>query len=218
MSCFLIRKRASIAAGISSALCFFCLVACSLLRVDDIPAKGKVTLKINANFTREELSVVTRAYVYPPLKINEKGVPQEKLFYTSDENENLQWHSPSAEADACQAVIESKLVERGFRIVPFKEILDPQNEYKILVFSPYYTPVLSKDESKQAQVIYTRLIGFILPKDLDLAKKKDWISQEVMARFNLSDDFAAAVKTSFQQSVENIGENGQWLETFPLLK
>ena len=215
---FIRRVLSFVLRGISVAWLLSGLVACNSLRLSEIPARGKVTLKISANFNRENYSIVKRAYVYPPLKINEKGVLLEQLSYTEDPDGNLHWHAPSPEAAGIRTVIESQLTKRGFRIVPFQEILDPQNGYSILVFNAYYTPVLSRDDSRQVQVLFTRLTGVLLPKDLDLEKKQERINQEVLARFNSLDDVTAAIKTSFQQSVKHIGETDQWIETYPLVK
>jgi len=214
-----IRRSLSIATrGLGLALFLSGLTACSSLRSADIPPQGKVTLKMNANFNRDNYSVVTRAYVYPPLKMDGKGALLEKLSYAEDVDGNLHWHAPSIEAAEIRTVIESQLIKRGLRMVPFQEILDPQNEYSILVFNAYYTPILSKDDTRQVQVLFTRLTGVLLPKELDLGGKQERINQEVFVRFNTSDDVTAAVKTSFQQSVAHIGENDQWIETYPLAK
>jgi hypothetical protein len=149
--------------------------------------------------------------------MNERGEVVEELTHSEDAAGNLIWDAPSTESAELRVVIETQLQKRGFRIVPFQEILDPQNGYSILVFNAYYTPVLSKDEARQVQVVSTRLSGVLLPKDLDVSKKQNRIFQASLARFNTGDNVLAAIKTSFKQSVEHIGENGQWVETCPLL-
>ena len=193
------------------------LAACSSLRSADTPAPGRVTLKMSVNFNRENYSIVKKAYVYPPLKIDEKGTLLEKLSYAEDADGNLQWQDPSAEATQIRTVIESELSKRGFRVVPFQDVLSTHNGYSILIFNAYYTPVLSDDDARQVNVLFTRLSGVLLPADLDLGKKQERISQEALVRFNSSDETLAAIKTSFQKSVEYIGQTGQWMETGPLL-
>lgn len=215
--CVMRKMRSIILSGTGVSMLLLGLTACRSVNSADTPAPGKVTLRMNVKMDRENYSIVKKAYVYPPLKIDEKGALLEQLTYAEDSDGNLQWKNPSSEAGEIRAVIESKLSKRGFRIVPFREILSPHNGYSILIFNAYYTPVLSENEERQVKVLFTRLSGVLLPSDLDVTKKQERISQEALVRFNSSDETLAAIKTSFQKSVEYIGQTGQWMETGPLL-
>jgi len=212
-------KKTSIIAGAALLLGLMGLTACGHLRTPKIPKQkpGQITLKIHASFKKEK-GIIRRVYVFPPLEIDEKGVPTEELYHSFDDKGHLLWHAPAEESRLIQSQIEGQLEKRGFRLVPYQDVLDPQNEHAIFVFNPYYTSVLvGNDEGgKHVCVLFVKLVAVTIPGDLDLLKKKDRINQEILVRFHLSDDMDAVIKEAFRHAVKDIGENDQWVEIYQL--
>ncbi|MBM4152257.1 MAG: hypothetical protein FJ220_01875 [Kiritimatiellaceae bacterium] len=193
-------------------------VACKSNNTAKDTVPGVIALRMKAEFNKEKNSVVNQAYVYPPLKIDEKGVALEELYYTEDSSGNLTWHSPSPEAVALGAAVEAQLRKRGYRVVPFHEVLSVKVDHSVVIFNSYYTAALPSSETKQARVVYTRLTGVTLPVDLDPNKKRIRINQEVMVRYHSSNDDISITGKTLQYAVDHIGERGEWVDTFSLLE
>jgi len=213
-------KGASVAVCAGLLLGLMGLTACGHLRTPRIPKPkpGQITLKASAAYKRYDDRIIRRVYVFPALEIDEQGVPTEELYHSLDEKGHLIWHAPAEKSRLIQSEIERLLEKRGFRLVPYQDVLDPRYEHAILVFNPYYTSVLAEKEEdgKHVYVLFIKLLASTIPGDLDLLKKKDRINQESLVRFHPSDDVDSVTIAAFRNAVKNIGKNEQWVEIFQL--
>ncbi len=199
-----------------SALCS-ALFSCGHFRSDTaFPLKkGEVSIHFTAQYQKTE-SVINRVYVYPPLKISKDGTASEKLFHTFDSKGNLVWHAPDPLSVELQRMVELELEKRSFRVVPFSQVLDPQNGHEILVFNAFYSGGYKKKEQladDEAKFLLFRLLASTFPEDLDVKKKKDVVFVEALTRYHESDSWFSALKSSLKKGVEHVGENGKGIET-----
>jgi len=207
-----------VAHTISLFLLMFGISSCGHFRTESFQtvAPGEVSLHITAQYQKTD-SIITRVYVYPPLKARSDGAPLEALFHTVDEKGSLVWHAPASESATLQAVLESHLKKRRLRVVPFSEILDPQNGHEILVFNAYYSDAFEKrsqnEAGDRARFVFVRISASTFPSDLAVENKRDVIDVQVLTRFSPLDSWGDALKTSIKQAVSHIGENGQGIES-----
>ena len=200
-------------------LLFLGLFSCSCGHFRSEPAfplkKGEVSIHFTAQYQKTE-SVINRVYVYPPLKISKAGIPSEKLFHTFDPKGNLLWHAPDPLSVELQRMVELELEKRSFRVVPFSEVLDPQNGHAILVFNVFYSDGYKNAEplpDEEAKFLLFRLLASTFPNDLDVKKKKDVVFVEALTRYHESDGWLSVLETSLKKGVKHVGENGNGIET-----
>ncbi len=175
--------------------------------------KEEVNIHFITQYQNTE-SVVNRVYVYPPLKVSKNGVPTEKLFHKFDQKGDLIWHAPSPLSEKFQYMLEMQFEKRGFRVVPFSEVLDPQNAHEILVFNVFYSDGYETEQlaENEAKFLLLRLLASTIPEDLNVEDKKNIVFIEALTRYHKSDSWLSVIEASLEESVTHVGENGKGIK------
>ena len=178
---------------------------------------------VKAVYASEVDLMPKNAYVFPALRLNPSGQPNDTLSHRIDANGELQWFSPAPQAGEIQSVIEKRLKQRGYQILSFQDLMDSSKDHSVLVFNPYFTEARPSkgDGSKgipKGWSTFTRLTGSTFPQDLNPAEKQDMIQQETITLFTKESNAPNVVKRSFMFSVDHTGQNREWSESISLLE
>ena len=173
-------------------------------------------LKLSFQFFLPSTTIPASVYIFPPLRVNDSGIPIEEYVPSTDTAGNISWKGPSPSSENLKWVIESYFQDRGFRVVPFQEVVSSPEDHSILMVSPYFSgeTILKKDENAAENTIFffVSLQGFTFPEDLDPQKKRNVFTQNIWIYCREKDPVSTVMNIAFRSAVINIGKNRKYID------
>ena len=178
--------------------------------------------KASAVFNEKYTEVPKPVYVFPALRLNANGQQIDQLAYRTLEDNTLEWYSPAPMSLELKLIVEKKLRTLGFVPVSFGDVTASTKDHSILVVNLYYAEASASSDNPQADVAaswttFSRITAATFPKDLNPARKRDLMNQELVSLFNGKERGRDVIKYSHGYLLEHMGENRRWSESINLL-
>ncbi|NBB80101.1 MAG: hypothetical protein GVY36_11765 [Verrucomicrobia bacterium] len=184
--------------------------------------KWNFLAKASAVFNDEYTKLPKRVYVFPALRVNPQGQPTDELAYRTLEDNTLGWYSPAPLGLELKLIVEKKMRQLGFVPVSFGDLTASSKDHSILVVNLYYAEASASRDNPDADeaeswTTFSRISAATFPKDLNPAKKRDLMNQELVSLFNGKEKGRDVIKYSHAYLLDFIGQNRQWSESLNLL-
>lgn len=153
-----------------------------------------------------------RAYLFPPLRSNAKGVPVEKLRPVTGANgATVDWKAGSAQSSRLRKILESQLSAAGYEILSFSDLLDNREPYSVLVLSSFYSlpETVSGEGEPEAKACLVMIKGSVFDLDLDPSRKRDVVKVDGLTRYPASHELPDPLGAGFREASRKVGENEQ---------
>ncbi len=185
-------------------------------------SKWGFLVQANARFLEKQQTIPKPAYIFPAIRLSESGQPIDQLIPKTDKAGRLSWSSPAPLSHELKSTVESKLKQKGFRIVTFQNLLEMESPHSISVFNIYYsetrTSISKEDPSSEPRwTNFSKITASTFPMDLSPNGKKDLMQQEIVTLFEREELGKSVAKESLTYLLDHIGENRQWSEMLTLV-
>jgi hypothetical protein len=127
-----------------------------------------------------------RVYIFPPLRCDETGKPEQSFRRAESRDGSVQWLPPDEKSALWLTSLQELLVKEGYQSVSYDELTRPgsSSAHDVLVINAYYSqPYRIGRGSQAAYSLFVRVSGATYPLDLDPSGKREHFLQIVTAFF-----------------------------------
>ncbi|MDQ8196035.1 hypothetical protein QEH59_16485 [Coraliomargarita sp. SDUM461004] len=185
--------------------------------------KWSFLAKAHASVADGRKEIPSQVYVFPALRLDSQGQPIDVLSYRVDDTGALKWNSAAPLGAELKTIVEKRLAQIGFQVLPFTALTESSKDHSVTVFNLYYREASPSSDNPGADpeltwTTFARVSAATFPQDLDPNRKLDLINQEVVTLFNGREKEASVVKRSSEYLLDFIGASRDWSESINLLQ
>ena len=180
-------------------------------------APSQLLLRLASNTATESAKIPKRVYIFPPLRCDAEGRPEQSYTQGVREDGSIDWLPPDEKSREWLALLGSLFASRGYEIVPYSAVLQSAEAHSVLVVSAYYSrPYRIGGDDGAAYSLFTRLAGDTYPLDLDSSLKRTVFNQ-IATGFFLDRSSADGVPPlAYRTAISAIGFSGLRKVRLPL--
>ena len=171
---------------------------------------NEVRLKVSSLFSYSRPDIPARVYVFPPLRMDSSFNTVGTYVPKKDTNGMVvDWTTPLPYSRKVRLLLESFLVDRGFRVLSFQQTLEIKKDYAVLVVMPSISKVRIIQRKNHKPELITFLVslhGFTFPANMDAEKRKSVFTQNIGICCRANDPFESVVSVALESAVRSIGK------------
>ena len=180
-------------------------------------APSELLIRLASHTATESAKIPKRVYIFPPLRCDAEGRPEQSYTQGISEDGSIDWLPPDEKSREWLELLGSHFKSRGYEVVPYSEVLQSVEAYSVLVVSAYYSrPYPIGGDGGGAYSLFTRLAGDTYPLDLDPSLKRTAFNQ-IATGFFLDRSSADGVPPlAYRTAISAIGFSGLRKVSLPL--
>jgi hypothetical protein len=140
------------------------------------PGTPRIYCQYQASSSQDLAEMSGKVFVFPPLLADAKGKPLESLSPVHDAEGGIKdWACSSERSRRIRKSVETALMEKGFQVVDFSEVIQMEKPHSVVILSLFYTkPVSIEPKKKDAadRCIMTMIRAKSFDVDLDMQKAR----------------------------------------------